>query len=310
MKLDLAAALIYWVVVTLWLVILATVVVHYIRNPRIFGTMRLLLLVIAIDTCRNIIENTYFGLLFGSQYGLFAPEIAGVLGYPAFLIIPKLTNIAAGCFVLGLLFLRWLPNAIRERNHSQQLATDLQALSRVDGLTALFNRRHFDALARTEWARFQRYGRPLSLLVIDVDEFKSINDRFGHDAGDVILKAVADSCASARREADIVARFGGEEFCLLLPETDESAAMIVAERLRLQIQNHSHAFGDDNVQVSVSIGVCGASLRMPTFALMLKRADEALYLAKRTGRNRVMRAPLNIDETQQNTTSAILAPAV
>ncbi len=114
---QLAAALIYWVIVALWLGVLGTVLFYYSRNPQIFGTTRLLLLVIALDTSRNIIENTYFGLFFGSQYGLFPPAIAGVLGKPGLLIIPKLVNVAAGCFVIGVLLMRWLPRAVSERGH-------------------------------------------------------------------------------------------------------------------------------------------------------------------------------------------------
>ena len=89
-QMQLIAALIYWVIVALWLGVLGMVLLYYIRNPLIFGTARLLLLVVALDTCRNVIENTYFGLLFGSQYGLFPKPIAGVLGNPVLLIIPKL----------------------------------------------------------------------------------------------------------------------------------------------------------------------------------------------------------------------------
>jgi diguanylate cyclase (GGDEF)-like protein len=285
------AALIYWVIVALWLVVLGTVLIYYSRNPKIFGTTRLLLFVIALDTCRNIVENVYFGLFFGSQYGLFPAGIAGVLGNPALLIIPKLVNVAAGCFVIGMLLMRWLPKAVRERGNSERLSAALELLSTMDGLTSLFNRRHFDTLARVEWGRFQRYGRPLSLLVLDVDNFKSINDRFGHDAGDLVLKAIADDCSSMRRETDIVARLGGEEFVLLLPETSESAAELVAERLRKQIEDHSSAFPSDGAQISVSIGIAGATLGMFSFEAMLKRADEALYEAKRGGRNRVVIAP-------------------
>jgi len=112
---SLAAALIYWVIVALWLAVLATVAVSYVRNPRAFGAMRLLLAVLAIDTTRNIIENLYFGLYFGAQYGLFPGAIVGVLGHPRLLIIPKLINVGAACVVLGLLLLRWLPAASRER---------------------------------------------------------------------------------------------------------------------------------------------------------------------------------------------------
>jgi len=118
---HLAAALVYWVIVAIWLGVLLTVVYYYSRNPRIFGTTRLLLLVIALDTCRNIIENTYFGIFFGSQYGYFPPGIADLLGNPVLLIIPKLINVAAGCFVIGVLLMRWLPRAVRERGNSERL---------------------------------------------------------------------------------------------------------------------------------------------------------------------------------------------
>jgi len=293
---HLVATLIYWVIVALWLVVLGTVVIYYSRNPLIFGTTRLLLLVVALDTCRNIVENVYFGLFFGSQYGFFPAGIAGVLGNPALLIIPKLVNVAAGCFVIGVLLMRWLPKAVRERGNSERLSAGLELLATTDGLTCIFNRRHFDTLARVEWGRFQRYGRPLSLLVLDVDKFKSINDRFGHDVGDLVLKAIADDCSSMRRETDIVARLGGEEFVLLLPETGESAAELVAERLRKRIEDHSDAFPSNETKISVSIGIAGATSGMASFEVMLKRADEALFEAKRGGRNRVVIAPRQLSE--------------
>ena len=296
---QLVAILIYWVVVALWTGVLVTVLFYYTRNPRIFGTARLLLFVVALDTCRNIIENSYFGLFFGSQYGFFPAGIGQLLGNPALLIIPKLINIAAGCFVIGVLLMQWLPKAVRERDRSELLAADLKMLATTDGLTSLVNRRHFDALAHTEWQRFQRYGRPLSLLILDVDKFKLINDRFGHDAGDLVLKAIAQNCNAAKRETDVVARLGGDEFAILLPETGESAAELVAERLRKQIENYSHVFPGDESQISVSVGVAGATLAMSAFEVMLKRADEALYEAKRSGRNRVIRAPRSIIEKYQ-----------
>jgi len=112
---SLAAALIYWVIILLWLAVLATVCVAFVRNPRTFGTIRLLLSVLSIDTLRNIIENIYFGLYFGGQYGLFPASIVGVLANPNYLILPKVMNVVAACAVLGLLALRWLPLASRER---------------------------------------------------------------------------------------------------------------------------------------------------------------------------------------------------
>jgi PAS domain-containing protein len=112
---TLVAALIYWAIVALWLAVLVAVAASYLQNPRTFGTMRLLLVVVAIDTIRNIVENLYFGLYFGAQYGLFPGAIVGVLGNPSLLIIPKVINVAAACVVLGLLLWRWLPMAMQER---------------------------------------------------------------------------------------------------------------------------------------------------------------------------------------------------
>ena len=115
---SLTAALIYWVIIALWLAVLTTVCVAFVRNPRTFGTVRLLLSVIVVDTVRNIIENLYFGLYFGGQYGLFPAAIVGVLGNPSYLILPKVMNVAAACAVLGLLVLRWLPQASKERDEA------------------------------------------------------------------------------------------------------------------------------------------------------------------------------------------------
>jgi len=300
MYMQLVTALIYWIAVAIWLTVLTVVAVHYIRNPRIFGTTRLLLLVVAIDTFRNLVENVYFGLFFGGQYGLFSPKIAATLGNPYLLIQPKLFNIVSGCLVLGLLLMRWLPQAVSERGRSDQLTADLEILATTDGLTTLLNRRHFESLARVEWARFQRYGRPLSLMLLDIDKFKSVNDRFGHDTGDLVIKAVAHICKSTKRQPDVLARLGGEEFVLLLPETDEASAEIAAERLRKAVQDHPLSLPDGStLQVTISIGLAGATLSMASFEVLLKRADEALYEAKRTGRNKVVTAPQILSEMYQ-----------
>jgi diguanylate cyclase (GGDEF)-like protein len=124
-------------------------------------------------------------------------------------------------------------------------------------------------------------------MIADIDHFKAVNDRFGHDAGDNVLKSVADVCRSTKRESDIVARIGGEEFALLLPETNEAAALIAAERLLGHIQKCCPIIGSETVAVTVSIGIACASPSVSGIAMLLKHADDALYEAKHSGRNRV-----------------------
>ena len=138
---SLVAALIYWVIIALWLAVLTTVCVAFARNPRTFGAVRLLLSVIVIDTVRNIIENLYFGLYFGGQYGLFPASIVGVLGNPSYLILPKVMNVVAACAVLGLLVLRWLPRASKERAEAD---TDIQVKTEALNQEAEERRRLFD----------------------------------------------------------------------------------------------------------------------------------------------------------------------
>jgi diguanylate cyclase (GGDEF)-like protein len=285
---SLAAAFIYWMIVALWLTVLGTIVFFYIRNPHVFGTTRLLLAVLCVDTFRNIFENVYFGLYFGSIYGILPPKFAVVMGVPVLLIIPKVLNVLAGGVVLILLLWRWLPLAVKERDNAEQRASDLETLAAIDFLTGIYNRRHFEMLARAELARAQRYMRPLSILMIDIDNFKAINDRMGHAAGDRVLQNVAAVCRTEIRDSDVVARVGGEEFAILLTETTEMAAVQFAERLRRQISDSTPTIFDEKVGVTISIGVAGASIRTSGVETLMRQADQALYEAKHSGRNRVV----------------------
>jgi diguanylate cyclase (GGDEF)-like protein len=283
-----AAAFIYWIIVAIWIAVLSGVAFFYIRNPKAFGTTRLLLIVIGIDTVRNIFENVYFGLYFGGSYGFFSPWTVSLLGQPALLLIPKLMNVVAGCVVLGLLLYHWLPSAIREWHQSEQRASDLTTLAALDPLTGLNNRRQFEALARTELVRSQRYMRPLSLLMIDIDHFKAVNDTFGHEMGDVVLRTVATAIASAKRISDVAGRIGGEEFAILVPETTKEAARALAERLCEVVRACSPYIAGEQLRLTVSIGVAGATAGTPSIETLLRQADQALYEAKRSGRNRVV----------------------
>jgi diguanylate cyclase (GGDEF)-like protein len=169
-------------------------------------------------------------------------------------------------------------------------AEELERLATIDGLTGICNRRHFMVLAEAEWSRFQRYHRPLSLLLVDIDHFKSINDRFGHDAGDRAIAHVADLCKDGKRGTDIVARVGGEEFVVLLPEADLAQAEQVAQRLHRKLADHPLVAGSGREAMTLSIGVSEATLSMSGIDALMKAADEALYLAKSSGRNRTVSA--------------------
>jgi diguanylate cyclase (GGDEF)-like protein len=169
-----------------------------------------------------------------------------------------------------------------------RLSTYLQHQATIDQLTGVNNRRGFNEQTTIEVHRFLRYRRPMALIAADIDHFKSVNDTFGHEAGDAVLKAVAAVLTSQMRPTDVLARMGGEEFAVILPETSLEAAAAVAERLRrsvagLQIQHQSKT-----ITVTSSFGVAAVQPDSPGIDSAMDIADKQLYLAKQAGRNRVM----------------------
>jgi diguanylate cyclase (GGDEF)-like protein len=171
-----------------------------------------------------------------------------------------------------------------------RLVRRLEYLSQHDALTGLLNRRAIESLMDKEVQRLHRFGDPFALLLIDVDHFKRVNDRMGHAAGDMVLSTVSAVLQAQAREVDHVSRFGGEEFCVLLPRTDSEGALQAAERFREAVLATVVPWADETLCVTVSVGVAATS--DPTEALhsILRRADEALYRAKAEGRNRVITA--------------------
>ena len=167
-------------------------------------------------------------------------------------------------------------------------AKQMEALATTDPLTGLTNRRHFMTLAAVEWSRFQRYYRPLSVLMIDVDHFKSVNDRYGHAIGDQALTSVANACLEGKRASDIVGRLGGEEFAMLLPETDLYQARIVADRICKGVAASAVTADGIRFSVTASVGFAAATVSMPGIEALLNAADQALYQAKDQGRNRIV----------------------
>jgi diguanylate cyclase (GGDEF)-like protein len=169
-----------------------------------------------------------------------------------------------------------------------RLVRRLEHLSHHDALTGLLNRRAIEYLLDREDQRLQRFGDPFSVLLIDIDHFKRINDRLGHAAGDAVLCAVARTLQVKAREVDRVARYGGEEFCVLLPHTLHEGGLQAAERLREAVAQTSIPWNDELISVSISTGLACAAEAGETLQALLTRADEALYQAKAEGRNRVV----------------------
>jgi len=166
-------------------------------------------------------------------------------------------------------------------------AEALEQLACVDGMTGLNNRRHFLVLAEAELSRSKRYERPVALLMLDIDFFKSINDKYGHDAGDEVIKSVADTLRKHKRGSDIAGRLGGEEFAMILPEATLDRATAAAERLRKLVADRVMNVEQQRVSVTVSVGASSCHAGETGLDELLKRADVALYDAKRSGRNRV-----------------------
>lgn len=166
----------------------------------------------------------------------------------------------------------------------------LERLANTDELTGLPNRRHFLDLVRAEIVRSRRYGKSLCVAMVDIDDFKKVNDVHGHAAGDLALRHVAETVMEMRRAVDVVGRLGGEEFCVLFPETGLEAGKIAAERMVKGLADSVFEYEGRRLQLTVSMGLArfeeGESLDG-----LLRRSDEALYEAKRTGKNRVCLAP-------------------
>ena len=180
----------------------------------------------------------------------------------------------------------------RDVTAHKRLEQQLQELAARDPLTGLLNRRAFLERLHREAGRAQRYGHPLAFLSLDIDHFKRINDGYGHAAGDAALKHLAAICAGLLRKEDSCGRLGGEEFGILVPETNSYGAEMVARRLRARIEAARCRFGRHQLAFTVSIGVAGLMQQGEAgVEQMLQDADEAMYRAKRAGRNRVAVAP-------------------
>jgi diguanylate cyclase (GGDEF)-like protein len=173
---------------------------------------------------------------------------------------------------------------------SNSRALELEEETRRDALTGVYNRSYLDQVLAREFEHSSRHKWPLSVAFADLDNFKSINDRFGHQAGDRILQATARILRGNTRETDLIARYGGEEFVVVLPATDAETATSICERIVAAFQSTGHMIGSEHAKVTISIGCAthGAQIAFPNVAEFVKAADQALYTAKLRGRNRIV----------------------
>jgi len=173
------------------------------------------------------------------------------------------------------------------RHQLQAANAQLQLLSSTDRLTGLYNRGHWEESLRAAHARHQRYGTALSLVMFDIDHFKRVNDTYGHQAGDKVIEQIAELVREHIRESDLAGRYGGEEFGVVLSDTDKAGAGIFAERLRKAVETMHVLHNGEAIRFTISLGVADLSQPSTSHADLIAWADQALYTSKKTGRNRV-----------------------
>ncbi|HEV2560595.1 MAG TPA: PleD family two-component system response regulator [Rhizomicrobium sp.] len=184
---------------------------------------------------------------------------------------------------------------LRKKRYAERLRHNVQLsleMAITDQLTGLHNRRYMSRHLDTLIASAQKSGKPLAFLIMDIDYFKSVNDTHGHDIGDEVLREFASRISANVRGIDLACRFGGEEFVVVMPDTDMAFATTIAERLRKSVETNSFAISRDpkKLNITISIGIAGSEGNGDTAEALLHRADQALYRAKREGRNRVVAA--------------------
>ncbi|MCJ7734789.1 MAG: GGDEF domain-containing protein, partial [Anaerolineales bacterium] len=155
----------------------------------------------------------------------------------------------------------------------------------TDPLTGIFNRRGLERWGQYEIDRAKRFNSPLSAIFFDLDHFKDVNDTFGHDSGDLVLKEVVTCCQSVIRKIDIFSRVGGEEFLIILPETSILIAIQVANRLRKIIESHNFLNGSKTIKITISLGVIELDDQIKILSDLMNKADQYMYQAKQSGRN-------------------------
>ncbi len=226
--------------------------------------------------------------VFVAGYAAYLVMFWGAAGAAVDLVVPVV-------FFLGAVFVALVCSLSYRTSQALKRIYVLEYESTIDSLTNIYNRRQFDRRLREEFSVSKRHNKPMSLIMLDVDHFKAVNDQLGHQGGDLVLRRLAEILSAGIREGDIVCRYGGEEFAVILPHTDRDRATVLAERLREQIartellpQNISPS--DQAVHVTASLGVATLDHNMTSAEMLVRAADRALYDAKSSGRNKVVDA--------------------
>lgn len=259
------------------------------------------ILVAALVPVRRLIRHLPPGLIRQRWYAMAAMILLFIAGYLAYAALFWSSHVALvdlivpAIFFFGACFV-WLSATL-----SLQTTVDLMRVSVLeretltDPLTGVFNRRLLDRRLNEEIARARRYGLPLSILLIDIDHFKQINDSHGHQAGDRVLIAMGKLIAKGLRDSDVVVRYGGEEFLIIAPHTPLVGAVELAERIRKRVASHDFALASppatpSPLGVTVSLGIGSLGDGVASADELIEAADANLYRAKRAGRNRVVAA--------------------
>lgn len=244
-----------------------------------------IIMIVTFFAMQKIVSNkeVYLYLVTGFTFiyiSLLISATDNIYIYP-----PQITDVAEDLFrLVGFGFVT--VGIIKWIKFDDEIKDKLIELASVDDLTGIMNRRIFDVEFRREFINAKRYNRDLSLILIDLDHFKEINDGYGHFFGDLVLKTFAKEVSSLLRAGDIFSRWGGDEFSVLLPQTDTVDAMKVAEKIRTVVKNISVKTDLNKIEFTVSLGITGYQTDDKDASEMLGRADKALYLAKEGGRDR------------------------
>lgn len=221
--------------------------------------------------------------------------IAGIIGASSlFVFIASSTLASLMSFITVIGVLTFLGITLSNMlSYTSSKADFLYSIATTDGLTGLLNRREFDKRILEEFSRAKRHKSTLSLALFDIDFFKKINDTYGHNTGDVILRELSKLISANTRNCDVLARYGGEEFALILPETPQARAYELLERLRAMVEKETFNKSIRPLNATISVGVAQIDPNDSTPVNFVERADQALYKAKEGGRNRVEKAPIN-----------------